>query len=372
MQSKVDKKPHAEAVITGTLAVAEIDAHFKKALDRVVREVELPGFRKGKAPVERVLQELGPKSIWREAAEDALRDGLGDVLKEHSLIPILPPSISLEVSAEQTDVPFTVHITTPPKAEIKDYKKIGEAALKKLEKLDEPKEKGEARKSLMMQVLTMVGKVPEKDGDVSSVALAEEDAKKLGFENVKALEHFLDMESDRAVENYDGQRKRGAVADALVKEATIDFPLVMLEDETRAMLESTKKNIAGQGMPFNEYLAKRGMSEEEVLAELRPQAEKRVALDLVFAKIAGEEKLTPDNDETHRVAHALMHQGVPDDRAHQYAAEVSIREKIWSLFGLAAPKPAVAAAEEKPAHSHEGHPVPSEVEGDHSDPNHTH
>lgn len=355
MNTTVEKKPNATSVVSGTLAAKDVDAHFAKALDRFVREVEIPGFRKGKVPKERVLQEFGETSIWKEAAETALRDALSDILKEHKLVPILPPAISLTIGKAQEDVPFTITIVTPPVVEITDPKKIAAEAVKTIEKLDRVKELGEARKSLDMQTRTMLQVTEERP-------LTDDESKKLGFENWAALNHFLDGEAEKAVENYEDQRKRGAVAQALVSAAKAEVPESMVEDETRAMLESTKKNLASQGMPFNDYLAKRGVTEAQVMEEMKPQAEKRVIMDMVFAKIAKDNELKPDDAETHRVAHALMQQGVPDHAAHQYGAEVSLREQVWVALGVAEPKPKEESKAVEPE------PVPH----DHSDPNHTH
>lgn len=353
MKTTVEKKPHCIAVVSGTLETKAIDAEFGTALDRFIKEIEIPGFRKGKVPKERVLQEVGEVSIWREAAETALRESIGDIITEHKLVPILAPAITLTIDEAQKDVPFTITITTPPTVEIKDPKKVATEAVKKLEKLDREKELGEARKSLALQTRTMLQITEER-------ALTDDESKKLGFENTVALDHFLDGEAEKAVDNYDDQRKRGAVATALIAAATADMPEVMIDDEAKAMLESTKKNLADQGMLFNDYLAKRGMTEAQVLDEMKPQAEKRAILDLIFAKVAQEHELKPDDAETHRIAHALMHQGVPDHAAHQYGAEVSIREQVWVALGVAEAK----AKEEKV----EAEPEPH----DHSDPNHTH
>lgn len=341
MKTTVEKKSHAEAVVSGTLAVADIDAHYAAALDRFAKEIELPGFRKGKVPKERVLQEVGANAVWREAAEAALRDQIEAILTEHKLIPIAAPSITLRVGEAQQDVPFTITVTTPPMVEIKDPKKVVTDAVKKLEKLDREKELGEAKKSLNAQTRAMLQVTEERD-------LTDDETKKIGFENAAALAHFIEGEAEKAVENFDDQRKRGAAAAALIEAANVEVPEVMVAEEARAMLESTKKNLADQGMPFNDYLAKRGMTEAQVLEEMKPQAEKRVTLDLVFAKIAKEHELKPDDAETHRIAHALMHQGVPDHAAHQYGAEVSIREQVWVTLGVATPKPKEEKVEAEP------------------------
>lgn len=350
MQTTVTKQKNAERLLAGTIPATDIEKEFPKTLDRIVESVELPGFRKGKAPKERVIEEVGNRSIWRSAAEDVLRDGLGDILKEHKIIPLLPPSISLLPGEHGTDIAFTVTVVTQPTLEIKDYKGVATTGLTKLEPLDREKEKVQARASLNAQASAMVGK------DAAQEAFTDEDAKKVGFENGKALEHFLDTEADRAVDNYENQRKRGAVAEALLAAAEVDIPRFMIDDEIRGMVESAKADVARQGMPWNEYLKKSGRTEEQVVAEFAPQAEKRVQLDMIFAKIAHEEKVTPDDAEVHRIAHALEHQGAPSDRAHQYGAEVSIREKIWTLLGVGSPaRPMEEAHDHNHDHDHTHH-----------------
>lgn len=370
MKTKVERKPHAVAIVEGTLTAEEVEKGFPAAIDRVVREVEIQGFRKGKAPKERVIAEFGEKAIWREAADAALRNEIGDILKEHQLSPILPPEVVLTVSGAHTDVPFTITVVMAPRIEIKDYEKKAKDAVEKLEKLDQKEELKKARTTLDAQVNAMVGK---KEGE----PITDDDAKKVGFENAPTLDHFLIEESGRAVENYEQQRKRGAVAEKLISEASFEIPEVIIEDEARSMLDSTKQEIA-RSMPFNEYLQKRGVTEEKLLEEFAPQAEKRVALDMLFAHIAKDKELKPDEEETHRVAHALMHQGAPEQEAHRYGAEVSLRERVWEVLGVATPKPKKEEKEESHDHTHEHHDHShdhKDHEGhdhDHADHDHTH
>ena len=354
MHTSVTKKPHAQSVLSGTLSVQDIDAHFATALDRFAKEIELPGFRKGKVPKERVLEEVGPLSVWRAAAESALRDHLQKILESNSLMPIMPPEVSLEITAAQQEVPFTITVTTPPRVDIPEPSTIATDALKKLEAMDREKELAAATRSLEAQTRAMLQVTEER-------ALTDDESKKLGFENATALAHFIAGEAEKAVESYDDQRKRGAVAQALVSAATHDVPLILVEEEVRAMLESSKKRMAAEGLPFNEYLSKRGRTEADILEEMRPQAEKRLILDLIFAQIAKTTELKPDDAEVHRVAHALQAQGVPDHAAHQYAAEVSIREQVWVTLGVAKPKPKTSDEATPEAHAH-----------DHSDPHHAH
>lgn len=336
MQSTIEKSADSSVVIKGTIPVSDITPEVSPALLEFTRDIELPGFRRGKVPEARVREEIGEKSLWRAAAERALRGLLPSLLKEHAVIPILPPNILLTISEPDSEVHFTITVIVPPTVTIEDYQKIGAKALEALPAAEQEKDLAEARASLNTQTRSMAGVTEER-------ALTDEESKRIGFENATALSHFLEGEAVRAVESRESQRKRGAVAQALLQKATIHIPAVMIDEETHAMLESTKREVATH-LPWSEYLTKRGMDETGITAELRPQAEKRLALDLIFAHIAHKESVQPKEDEVKRVAHILSHQGVPEERAHHYGAEVSIREQIWGLWGLAAPLP--------PAHDH--------------------
>ncbi len=327
MKTSIQKLPHATAVLNGVIPADEIAKTYDAALNSIIAEVELPGFRKGKVPRERVIQEVGERAIWRSAAERVLRSALADILKEHALIPFLPPEITLETKEHGAEVSFTVSVTTPPTCLIHDATQVATKALSELQPLPRDEELHRSRTALSAQVAAMLKK--QNDEPISDV-----DAATIGFENAATLHTFIESEAVRAVDHYESQRKRGAVADALIANAEAHIPAVLIDDEVRAMVETAKRETASQGMPWNQYLEKRGMSEEAVMNEMRGTAEKRIILDLVFAHLAQEKKLKPIDAEVHRIAHALMHEGAPSERAHQYAAEVSIREQVWGDLGL--------------------------------------
>ena len=166
--------------------------------------------------------------------------------------------------------------------------------------------------------------------------LTDEESKKLGFENAAALELFMAEEAERVTKDRDNQIKRSAIAEALLEKAECDLPHVLIHEEASHLLEATKRDIAGQGVPFNEYLKRRGKTEAEILAELESPAEKRVCLDLIFAEIARAEKVEADEKEEERLAHALVQQGVDHERAHSYVRATVMREKVWEFLGAPA------------------------------------
>ncbi len=329
MQSKKDTRKHAEVSITGALPKERVLKEFDRTLGRIQREIELPGFRKGKAPLDKVREYVGESSLWKESAESALKSEVETILKEHAVMPIMPVGATLSASDVDQDVPFEIIAIVAPTCSIDGYKETAEKAIKKLPSLDIDKEKEEAIKTFRQQSRTMT----QSEGDGP---LTDEEAKKLGMENAKAAEFFIAHEAEHAVENRELQRKRGAIAEALIEKGSCDIPRILVGEEAAHLLDATKRDIASKGLPFNEYLKQFGKTEEGMRDELMVPAEKRVALDIIFGEIARKEEVKPDEKEEERLAHALQSQGVDHETAHRYVRSTVIREKVWEILGAKA------------------------------------
>jgi FKBP-type peptidyl-prolyl cis-trans isomerase (trigger factor) len=349
---KKEIKEHAEVVLTGTLLKSHIETFWDKAVQGAQKEISLPGFRKGHVPPERLLQEVGVDFLWKQAAEMALKEALPDILDKEEVTPIAPLGLMLTASKKDEDVPFEITAIIPPSCAAGDYKAAAKRALIALGEEDFEKEKGEAIKAFRMQVRAIAKmKNPEEvqEGDAekneaqADQPLDDDEAKFAGFENGKTIEHFIGEEAARAVTERMLQKKRGAIAEELIKETTAQIPKVFIEEEAMAMLETFKRDVVNQGMEWNDYLKRVKKDDASVLEDLRPQSEKRITLDLAFGEIIKKEEIKlddADKEKEDEIAHALAKQEVPHERAHQYAREQLLREKIWEVLG-AKSEPAV-------------------------------
>ena len=346
-----EEKENSEVALTGTLPKDLIETHAEKALDAISREVEVSGFRKGKAPKERVIEEVGKDFVWKQAAERALHDDVENILKQENVHPIMPLTTVLPNVEHGTDVAFEIRVVVPPKVSIENPKEIASNALSTLPKEDTEKELAEAKGAFRTQVRAVAKmKDPEnvKEGDAKEnedkkdEALTDDEAKKVGFENAQAVEHFIDGEAKKAVTDRALQKKRASVAEALIEKSTYSVPAVMVADEARALLEAFKKDVVAQNMEWSEYLKRTGKNETQLADEFKPQAEKRIALDLVFAQIIKDEQFELTDEEKKQedeFVGKLTEQGVDEGRARAYAHEQFLREKVWSHFGVKSPQP---------------------------------
>jgi trigger factor len=77
-----------------------------------------------------------------------------------------------------------------------------------------------------------------------------------------------------------------------VANATIDLPDVLIEQEVEVMHDEFRSALARQGISDEAYAKVSGKSHEELHADFRPDAEKRVKVLLVLSRIAEVENLT--------------------------------------------------------------------------------
>src|SRR3989344_2576620 len=129
MQTKKDTRKNAEVSITGALPKERIAKETERTLARIQKEVEMPGFRRGHVPLEKVREYVGEKALWKEAGESALRQEVEAILKEHEVLPIMPVSASLSASEIDGDIPFEIIGVVAPTCQIDGYKETAKKAV---------------------------------------------------------------------------------------------------------------------------------------------------------------------------------------------------------------------------------------------------
>ncbi len=88
------------------------------------------------------------------------------------------------------------------------------------------------------------------------------------------------------------------VFDELLKKADFDhINDAFLDQETRVMLNELKQNIEKQRGNYDHYLEHIKKTEEELLKEMRPEAEKRVKISLILKEIVEKNQLSVSEEE---------------------------------------------------------------------------
>lgn len=102
--------------IPAETVAAHSDEHFKK----IQKDVELKGFRKGKAPLNMVREMYGDSAKQRIARELVERH-FQQAVQSHSFSPVNAPEINVEAFSELSGLKFTAKFENTPPVELKKY-----------------------------------------------------------------------------------------------------------------------------------------------------------------------------------------------------------------------------------------------------------
>ena len=125
-------KKHQKSHIELEIFCSAQDA--QKIADRIIgkhnQEVEVKGFRKGKAPKMMVIEKVGFGKIQQEILNNIVEESYLRSIKEHKFHPISQPSIAVNKYSikpdgmVEKDIEFELKVDTMPKIKLGDYTKI--------------------------------------------------------------------------------------------------------------------------------------------------------------------------------------------------------------------------------------------------------
>ena len=102
----------------------EVNAALDQAYRKVVKGINLPGFRKGKVPRRVLESRFGPEILYEEALEILVNPGYSKAVKECQLEPIDQPEFELVQIEKDKPLIFKVTVDVKPEVELCDYKGI--------------------------------------------------------------------------------------------------------------------------------------------------------------------------------------------------------------------------------------------------------
>lgn len=103
------------------------------------------------------------------------------------------------------------------------------------------------------------------------------------------------LEERKAKEAKDA--KEAAVIEEIVKDSEMEIPEAMLETQQRQMVDEFAQRIQMQGLSMDQYFQFTGASYEQLIEQVKPQAEKRIKSRLVLEAIVKAENITATEEE---------------------------------------------------------------------------
>ena len=118
---KITTEPTGERQLTLTIEVDEerVRRAQRQTAREISREVDIPGFRKGKAPYNVVVQRLGPEVVQQELVNHLAEDLYREALEQEGITPYAPGTLE-NVEFEPLALEFVVPLM--PEVDLGDYR----------------------------------------------------------------------------------------------------------------------------------------------------------------------------------------------------------------------------------------------------------
>ncbi|KAF0994267.1 trigger factor [Geobacillus sp. TFV-3] len=266
MSVKWEKLEGNEGVLTVEVDAEKVNEGLDAAFKKVVKNITLPGFRKGKVP--RVLFEkrFGVEALYQDALDLLLPEAYAKAVEEAGIEPVSMPEIDIEQMEKGKSLIFKAKVTVKPEVKLGQYKGL------EVEKMDATVTDEDVENELKRLQENYAELVVKEDGTVENGDTAVIDFEGFvdgePFEGGKAENYSLEIGSGTFIPGFEEQLVGMKAGEE--KEIQVTFP-----EEYHA------EQLAGKPATFK-------VKVHEVKAKQLP------ALDDEFAKDVDEEVETLD------------------------------------------------------------------------------
>ncbi len=421
MSSVMEKKEANVVELTIEVTPEAFAEALQRSFHKNVNKFNVPGFRKGKAPMSIVTKYYGEGVLYDDAIEFAASPAYAAAIAEHGLEPVSRPDMDIVDISRTTGLKFTVTITVKPEVVLGDY--LGVEAVRPVFPVsDDDVERDLKRVQERNARLVPVEDRPIEDGDTANIDYegflndepfeggkgASYDLKigsktfipgfedqligkqagdefdlhvsfpedytseelrgqavvfKVKINEVKNRElPVLDDEFAKDVSEFDtldeyrqslrakleenAQRRATGefeenVIRAVVANATVDIPHVMIDTEVDHMLDEQRQQMKYQGIELEQYLQYIGQSIDTFKGQLHEPAEARVKTNLVLEAIARKEAIeaSPEEIDAEIERLAKMYNMKADDlrsrligMENNFVQETVVRNKLVAML----------------------------------------
>ena len=353
---------------------------FKEALTRAykknVKKFNVPGFRKGKVPMNVVKKYYGVEVLLEDAVNFAIEGSYANVLKENNVRPVDFPKVEVVQAEEGKDLIYTAEVTVYPEVELGAYKGLNvekktyevteEEVAAKLKEMQEKNARVEVKEGAIengnIAVIDFKGFIdgvafeggeghdysleigsgsfidnfeeqlvgakagdkvevnvtfPENYGkedlngkpakfevEVKEVkakelpVLDDEFAKEVSeFETLEALKEDTTKKLEEANTARAEREYEEAILRAVVENAKMDIPAVMVEQEIDRMVQNLAQRLQYQGLTLEQYFQFTGTDAEKMREYMKENAETKVKTELVLEALQKAEKMEVLDEE---------------------------------------------------------------------------
>lgn len=203
MSVKWEKQEGNKGTLTVEVPAEEVTAGLDKAFKKVVKQVQAPGFRKGKMPRQMFEKMYGVEALYNDALDFILPEAYAKAVEEADIEPIDRPEIDIEQMEKGKELIFKAVITLKPEVKLGDYKGL-EVTRQETEVSDE-----EIDEQLKGRQQAFAELVVKEDGSIENGDTVKLDFEGFvdgeAFEGGKAEQYDLEIGSGSFIPGFEEQ-----------------------------------------------------------------------------------------------------------------------------------------------------------------------
>jgi len=236
MVSELERQEKGTIKLTISIPIEDVTKARENVIADTVKEADIKGFRKGKAPRKLVEEKLDLAKIQEEVLKKVLPQAYIKAVEEHKLKPIMNPKIHVEKIDEDKPWVFSALTCEAPEIDLGNYKEN-------------------------VQKITAKSKI---------ILPGQEQKKEANFDEIMK---------------------------ALMTSTKTAIPQLMIDHETERMLSQLLDDVKRLGLTLDQYLASTNRTSENLRDEYSQRADNDLKIEFALQKIAEIEKITVDEKE---------------------------------------------------------------------------
>ena len=149
--------------------------------------------------------------------------------------------------------------------------------------------------------------------------------------------------------------KENAAVDKAIENAQMDIPELMIQSQSRQMMDDFARRMQQQGLSMDQYFQFTGQSMDKMLEDMKPQALKRIQTRLVLEKIAETENTQPSEEEiteeiqkmadAYKMEADKIREAIGEDGLEQMKKDLAVQKAVTLIADAAVEAEKAADAE---------------------------
>ena len=276
MSVKVEKTENTNEVkLSFEIEAEKFDEAMKKVYAKTAKYFTIPGFRKGKAPMNMVEKQYGTEIFHEDTFNELVPEIYETAIKENNIQVVSNPDIDITQIGKGKDLIFTAIVQIKPEVKLGKYKGI---ELKKIEYnvSDHDIEHELGHMAEHNARLVSIEDRPVEKGDITVIDF-EGSIDGVPFEGGKAEKHELEIGSNTFIPGFEDQIVGMKLEEE--KDITVTFPEDYFSKELAgkpAVFKVKLHEIKKKELPKIDDEFAKDVSEFETLAELKNSIKERM------------------------------------------------------------------------------------------------